>query len=141
MAAPANLLSWLVWLPIAAGLAVLLLGDRRIAVGRWVALAATVATFALCLPLWRTFDRTTAALQFLEREPWIGALNAWYYLGVDGVSFRSGGPRRLSRRRALLAELAVEAVEKRFQGELELVDGVVLAQPTFQPLHRGEVVE
>ena len=39
MAAPANLLSWLVWLPVLAGFAVLLLGDRRIAAGRWVALA------------------------------------------------------------------------------------------------------
>jgi NADH-quinone oxidoreductase subunit M len=86
MAAPANLLSWLVWLPIAAGLLVLLLGDRRIAVGRWVALAATIATFALCLPLWCEFDRATAAFQFVEREAWIGALNAWYYLGVDGIS-------------------------------------------------------
>ena len=86
MTAPANLLSWLVWLPIAAGLLVLLLGDRRIAVGRWVALAATIATFALCLPLWCDFDRGTAALQFVEREAWIGALNAWYYLGVDGIS-------------------------------------------------------
>ena len=86
MTAPANLLSWLVWLPISAGLLVLLLGDRRIAVGRWVALAATIATFALCLPLWCEFDRATAALQFVEREAWIGALNAWYYLGVDGIS-------------------------------------------------------
>jgi NADH-quinone oxidoreductase subunit M len=86
MAAPANLLSWLVWLPIGAGLAVLALGDRRIAAGRWVALAATIAALALCLPLWCGFDRTTAALQFLEHRPWIGVLNAWYHLGVDGIS-------------------------------------------------------
>jgi len=86
MTAPADLLSWLVWLPIAAGLVVLALGDRRIAAGRWVALAATLAALALCLPLWDGFDRTTAALQFVERRPWIGALNAWYYLGVDGIS-------------------------------------------------------
>jgi NADH-quinone oxidoreductase subunit M len=83
---PANILSWLVWLPIAAGLAVLLLGDRRIAVGRWVALVATLAALALCVPLWSGFDATTPALQFVEREPWIGALNAWYYLGLDGIS-------------------------------------------------------
>jgi NADH-quinone oxidoreductase subunit M len=84
--APGNILSWLVWLPIAAGLVVALLGDRRIGVGRWVALAATLVTFALCVPLWFDFDRTTAALQFVEREPWIGAVNAWYHLGVDGIS-------------------------------------------------------
>ncbi len=86
MKAPAYILSWLVWMPIAAGLAVLLLGDRRVAAGRWVALAATLAALALCVPLWGAFDATTAALQFVEREPWIGALNAWYYLGLDGIS-------------------------------------------------------
>ena len=69
MTAPAELLSWLVWLPILAGLAVLLLGERRIAFGRWVALAATLATLALCLPLWNGFDRATADLQFVERQP------------------------------------------------------------------------
>jgi NADH-quinone oxidoreductase subunit M len=84
--APANILSWLVWLPIAAGALVVLLGDRRIAVGRWLALAATIATLALCVPLWCEFDRATAALQFVQREPWIGAVNAWYYLGIDGIS-------------------------------------------------------
>jgi NADH-quinone oxidoreductase subunit M len=86
MPSPANLLSWLIWLPIAAGTVVLLLGDRRIAIARWVALAASVATLALCMPLWGGFDLTTAALQFPEEVPWIGAVNAWYYLGIDGIS-------------------------------------------------------
>ena len=86
MQAPAHILSWLVWLPIGAGLAVLALGDARIALGRWVALAASLAALALCVPLWGAFDSTSAALQFVEREPWIGAVNAWYYLGVDGIS-------------------------------------------------------
>ncbi len=86
MAAPAYILSLLIWLPIAAGVAVLMLGDRRIAFGRWVALAATLAALALCVPLWGAFDATTPELQFPEREPWIGALNAWYHLGIDGIS-------------------------------------------------------
>ncbi len=86
MTAPDHLLSWLVWLPIAGGAAVLLLGDRRMAAGRWVALAASLATLALCVPLWAAFDTTTPALQFVEREPWIGALNAWYHLGIDGIA-------------------------------------------------------
>ncbi|MGH8130334.1 MAG: NADH-quinone oxidoreductase subunit M [Steroidobacteraceae bacterium] len=86
MQAPAQLLSWLVWLPITAGVLVLLLGERRIAIGRWIALAASLATLALCVPFWAGFDATTPALQFVEREPWIGALNAWYYLGIDGIA-------------------------------------------------------
>ena len=86
MPAPANLLSWLIWLPIAAGVVLLLLGDRRIAAGRWVALAASLATLALCVPLWCGFDLTTSSLQYVEDVPWIGALNAWYHLGIDGIA-------------------------------------------------------
>ncbi|HKZ74097.1 MAG TPA: NADH-quinone oxidoreductase subunit M [Steroidobacteraceae bacterium] len=81
-----GLLSVLVWLPIVAGAVVLLLGDRSIALGRWVALVASLATLALCAPLWNGFQPGTAAFQFIERLPWIPAFNADYYLGVDGIS-------------------------------------------------------
>ena len=79
-------LSVLLWLPIAAGVLLLLMADRATATARWLALAASVATFVASLVLWRDFDTTTAAMQFVEREPWIGAINAWYHLGVDGIS-------------------------------------------------------
>ncbi len=81
-----HLLSWLIWLPIAGGAAVLLLGERRIAVARWIALLASVGTLALCVPLWHHFDITTSALQFVEDAPWIAPLNAWYHLGIDGIA-------------------------------------------------------
>jgi len=80
------LLSWLIWLPIAGGVAVLALGEGRAAAARWAALAVSVAAFALSVPLWTGFDTTTAAMQFVERVPWIGAINAWYHLGVDGIA-------------------------------------------------------
>ena len=80
------LLSWLIWLPIAGGVAVLVLGEGRAAAARWATLAVSVATFAFSMPLWTGFDTTTAAMQFVERVPWIGAINAWYHLGVDGIA-------------------------------------------------------
>jgi NADH-quinone oxidoreductase subunit M len=80
------LLSSLVWLPVAAGLMLLLMGERASAAGRWLALAASTATFVLAVQLWSGFDAGTHAMQFVEREPWIGAFNAWYHLGVDGIS-------------------------------------------------------
>jgi len=80
------LLSWLVWLPIAGGVAVLALGEARAAAGRWLALLVSVAAFVLSLPLWGDFDRATAAMQFVERLEWIPSLNAWYHLGVDGIA-------------------------------------------------------
>jgi NADH-quinone oxidoreductase subunit M len=82
----AHLISVLIWLPIAAGVAVLILGDRNIVAGRWLALAASVATLVVSLPMLVHFDTGTAAYQFVERVPWIPRFNAFYALGLDGIS-------------------------------------------------------
>ena len=81
-----HLLSILIWLPIAAGVMVLLLGERNIGAGRWVSLAASVVTLALCVPLWGQFNTHTAAYQFVQKAAWIPRFRAYYALGVDGIS-------------------------------------------------------
>jgi NADH-quinone oxidoreductase subunit M len=81
-----HLLSILIWLPIGAGLLVLVLGDQRIEAGRWLALCASLLTLGLSVPLWAHFDTTTALPQFTEHLPWIPRFDAWYGLGVDGIS-------------------------------------------------------
>jgi NADH-quinone oxidoreductase subunit M len=43
-------------------------------------------TFVLSIFLYAGFDSGTAAMQFVERVPWVDALNVDYYLGVDGIS-------------------------------------------------------
>ena len=81
-----HLLSLLIWLPIAAGIVVLLLGDRNIVAGRWFALAASLVTLALCVPLIQDFNTHTAAMQFVQKVAWIPRFHAYYGLGVDGIS-------------------------------------------------------
>jgi NADH-quinone oxidoreductase subunit M len=81
-----DLLSLMIWLPIAAGILVLLLGDRGIVAGRWLALAASLATLLLAVPLVSGFDTGTAAMQFPEKLAWIPRFHAYYALGVDGIS-------------------------------------------------------
>ena len=81
-----HLLSWLTWLPVTGGLVLLILGDSRAGVARWLALLVTLITLLLCVPLWQGFDHSTAAFQYLERATWIPQLHAQYYLGVDGIS-------------------------------------------------------
>jgi NADH-quinone oxidoreductase subunit M len=81
-----GLLSILIWLPIGAGVLVLLLGERNIVAGRWLALLASLATLALAVPLWAAFNTATAELQYSELLPWIPRFDAWYALGVDGIS-------------------------------------------------------
>src|SRR5690554_6471702 len=80
------LLSLLVWLPIFGGLVLLAIGDRMPGIVRGLALAVSVATFLLSLPLWTGFDRGTADMQFVEFASWIPAFDINYYLGVDGIS-------------------------------------------------------
>ena len=84
-------LSVLVWLPILGGILLLALGrgegaDTGFRFERVIALAVSVLTFVLSIPLWTTFNSSTASMQFVERVPWIRAFNVDYYLGVDGFS-------------------------------------------------------
>ncbi|HTC16783.1 MAG TPA: NADH-quinone oxidoreductase subunit M [Steroidobacteraceae bacterium] len=81
-----HLLSILIWLPICAGLLVLLLGDRHIGAARWLALVATLVTLALAVPLWTHFASASALPQFTEHLAWIPRFDAWYGLGVDGIA-------------------------------------------------------
>jgi NADH-quinone oxidoreductase subunit M len=80
------LLSLLIWLPIVGGFAALAFGAERAAQVRWFALLVTVATFALCLPLYSGFDAASGAMQFVENSSWIATFDIRYHLGVDGIS-------------------------------------------------------
>jgi NADH-quinone oxidoreductase subunit M len=87
-----NILSILIWLPVFGGAAVLLVGDGGDSVSsraggmRILSLGIALITFILSIFLYNSFDVSTAAMQFVERSPWVDALNAEYYLGVDGIS-------------------------------------------------------
>jgi NADH-quinone oxidoreductase subunit M len=81
-----HLLSIVTWLPIAGGIAVLAAGDRRPALARQLALGVSVLTFVVSTLLYTRFDAGTAAMQFVEKLPWIAAFRIHYHLGVDGIS-------------------------------------------------------
>ncbi len=79
------ILTWSIFLPAAGAIGIWLFVRGDMAV-RWTALGVSVATFLLTLPLWLSFDNTTAHMQFEEFHPWIQAFNVNYHLGVDGIS-------------------------------------------------------
>jgi NADH-quinone oxidoreductase subunit M len=80
-----HLLSLLIWLPIVGGFIVLGLGDR-IEAAKWLSLIVSGLSLALSVPLYAAFKTDTAAMQFVERSPWISTIHSEYYLGVDGIS-------------------------------------------------------
>ena len=80
-------LSAAIWVPIISGIIVLALGnEQRATLSRWLALLGSLVGFAVTIPLYTGVDRTTAALQFVERKPWIESLGIEYSLGIDGLS-------------------------------------------------------
>jgi NADH-quinone oxidoreductase subunit M len=82
-----GLLSLAIWTPIAFGVALLALGrDEHATAVRWIALIGAFVSLMVTLPLYSGFQLGTAAMQFVEKAPWIGRFNVNYHLGVDGIS-------------------------------------------------------
>jgi NADH-quinone oxidoreductase subunit M len=82
-----HVLSFSIWLPIFAGIVVLLLGnDNKANFTRWLGLAGSLLAFVVTLPLYFNYDFALGAFQFQEMFAWIPAFNVNYHLGVDGIA-------------------------------------------------------
>ena len=81
-----HLLSLAIWVPILGALPVFWAGSERRCLVRWLSLAVAVAGFLVTVPLFTGFDTAAAGMQFVEKSPWIPRFNAYYFLGVDGIS-------------------------------------------------------
>ena len=75
-------LSYLLWLPLAAGvLAVIAPSGQRV-----VAVAGSLLTLALAIAFTADFDTGRAGLQHVTDETWIAALGIHYKLGLSGLN-------------------------------------------------------
>ena len=82
-----HILSVAIWLPILAGVLLLLVGsDKQANLTRWAALASSITAFIATLPLYSKFDVLKGAFQLEESAPWIPAFNVNYHLGIDGIA-------------------------------------------------------
>jgi len=80
------LLTILIFLPMAGGLALLLLEKQDHAWIRRLALVTALAEFAISLLLLRGFDAAFPGYQFVEKRAWIDSPEINYFLGLDGLS-------------------------------------------------------
>lgn len=80
------MLSLMTFFPLVGMAVVLALPRNKPNWIRWTALVTSLVPFALSLELFCKFDRTTAAIQFVERMSWIKPFNIEYYMGIDGLS-------------------------------------------------------
>ncbi|TAN09071.1 MAG: NADH-quinone oxidoreductase subunit M [Rhodanobacteraceae bacterium] len=80
------ILSWLIWLPCAGAIVVLLAGNARPRLARWLSLLFSVATFGLSLVMLAVYWVAPSGFQMQENLHWIPGINTSYHLGVDGIS-------------------------------------------------------
>lgn len=81
------LLSTLIWLPIIAGIIILLFRKKLSTANlQGFALAIVLASLGLCIKLYSQFDTETWQMQFTETFNWVPNLNIYYRLGIDGFA-------------------------------------------------------
>jgi NADH-quinone oxidoreductase subunit M len=81
-----SLLTLVTFLPFAGALALTLIPRRLDTALRASALAVTVVTFLVSLPLYFRFDAGSADYQFEQVARWMPTLGVSYHVGIDGIS-------------------------------------------------------
>jgi NADH-quinone oxidoreductase subunit M len=83
---PVGLLSVVTFLPVLGAVALALLPRGRDELLRRGALAVSLATFVLSIPLYVSFDAASPDFQFEEVLRWMPSLGVGYHVGIDGIS-------------------------------------------------------
>ena len=83
-----NYLSTIVFLPVAGAILIALFGGGRDRFTKYLAALFTIVPLILAVVIFANYDRSVAAgvIQYEEKIAWIASLNAYYHLGVDGLS-------------------------------------------------------
>src|ERR687898_245818 len=81
-----NVLTYMIFIPLAGAVVVLLLPSKGYNLIRWVSAAATVPPLLMGCWLYANFDTSQSGFQFVQKLPWIPAYNIQYFVGVDGLS-------------------------------------------------------
>ena len=79
------ILSIITFLPLAGALLFIFIPRDSKKLLRYLAVAITLVTFLVSVPLYFQFDSQTADLQFVENVDWIG-YGIRYHIGIDGIS-------------------------------------------------------
>jgi NADH-quinone oxidoreductase subunit M len=84
------MLSFIIFLPIAAVAAIALLPRERESWAKWIAAAVSTVILALTLVLFAAYDRDPGGFQFIDRHVWLESdtveFTLQYAVGVDGLS-------------------------------------------------------
>jgi NADH-quinone oxidoreductase subunit M len=81
-----NLPLWVTALPMLGAILLMFVPKENRRTFELGALAFTMVDFALSVPLWFQYDRTTAAVQWVTKLDWIPSIGVKFNIGMDGIS-------------------------------------------------------
>ncbi|MGQ9642576.1 MAG: NADH-quinone oxidoreductase subunit M [Ignavibacterium sp.] len=80
------LLTYLILLPLVGAFALLFINKEKASAIRITGLVFSVISFIVSLIVYFGFDHSSSNFQFVHKFSWIGGLNIYYFVGVDGLS-------------------------------------------------------
>lgn len=80
------ILSFIIFIPLAAGLLILALPAERKQAVRIIALTAGLLDLILAVAVYFVYDLAAGGYQLIERVEWVQPLGISYYAGVNGIS-------------------------------------------------------
>src|SRR5512137_2008969 len=84
-----NLLTLLVFSPLAGAALIALWPADQVRTIRWLAFVTSLVPLGFALDLWLRFNQaaaTATGFLFVQDVPWYPAIGASYHVGVDGIS-------------------------------------------------------
>jgi NADH-quinone oxidoreductase subunit M len=84
-----NILSLIIFLPALGALIIAFISNSRAKLIKYIAAAFTLIPLILAIVVFFSFDRSASmagVIQFEEKASWIPLINAYYHVGLDGVS-------------------------------------------------------
>ena len=84
-----NILSMIIFLPALGAILIAFISNSRAKLIKYVAATFTLIPLILAIAVFFSFDRSPAmagVIQFEEKASWIPLINAYYHVGLDGLS-------------------------------------------------------
>ncbi len=122
-----HILSWITFIPLIGMAAILFVPRQNTGLTKTIALVTSGIPLLLATWLYfGLFERTSDALQFVERASWISAIEAEYYVGVDGLSLNLLWLTTLILFIAVPASFGIEKAQKSYYALLLLLEVGIL---------------
>ncbi|MGB9589219.1 MAG: hypothetical protein ACPL7O_13645, partial [Armatimonadota bacterium] len=80
------ILTLITFIPLVGTVIILVIPRDKANVIKWTALVFSLPSLVLSVLLWAWYDSSVPGMQFVQKVPWIPAINVHYYMGVDGLS-------------------------------------------------------